>query len=484
MMSYMTETEGKLVRVDPLRMRMEQAGGMVVDATVFASNEINVEQEAVRQLYDSACLPPARKVLATADIHVGFGVPIGAVLGLEDAIMPPAVGYDINCGMRLLATPFTKGEINTADIANSIARDIPLGEGMSNLSIDKHQLEIVTNEGVAGLPELVRQVKHRAWEAFDEEEFAEDINRIEDNGQMQADMGAAPKLAIEKGIDQLGTLGGGNHFIEIQLVQRIFDEELAKFFGLFENQIVVMIHSGSRRFGYEVADEYMSVAATQPAMKGRRKMLSYLDTNSPQGKRYISAMGAAANFAFMNRHVMGLLVRRCFSRMFGKTPMPLIYDVPHNMAKLETHGGKRLWVHRKGATRAFGPELMKATPFKETGQPIITPGSMGTASYLMVGTGNSEESLCSVNHGAGRVMSRTAASGMGRHGKNAEAAMISDAEFKRSMAGITLITGDKRRIKEEAPAAYKNIDEVVRIVTQCGWAKAAARMIPLAVLKG
>ena len=174
----MTGTEAQLVRIDPYRLWMEQAGQMVVDATIFASNEINVEQEAVRQLYDSACLPPARKVLATADIHVGFGIPIGAVLGLEDAIMPPAVGYDINCGMRLLRTPFIKGEINTDDIANSIARDIPLGEGMSNLSLDKHQLEIVTTEGVAGLPKLVQKVKHRAWEAFDEQEFAEDIRRI------------------------------------------------------------------------------------------------------------------------------------------------------------------------------------------------------------------------------------------------------------------------------------------------------------------
>ncbi len=480
----MDGTEAKLVRIDPFRLRMEQTGQMVVDATVFASKEINIEQEAIRQIYDSACLPPARKVLATADIHVGFGIPIGAVLGLEDAIMPPAVGYDINCGMRLLRTPFTKGQIDTDEIANSIARDIPLGEGKSNLPLDKHLLDIVATEGVAGLPKLVQKVKHRTWEAFDEQEFAEDINRIEDNGQMPADMGAVPKLAIEKGADQLGTLGGGNHFIEIQLVQKIFDEQLAKFFGLFENQIVVMIHSGSRRFGYEVADEYMSVAANQPQMEGRRKMLSFLDTGSRQGQKYISAMGAAANFAFVNRHVMALLVRRCFSRMFGPTPMPLVYDVPHNMAKLETHQGKSLWVHRKGATRAFGPGLMTATPFEQVGQPIITPGSMGTASYLMVGTGNSDESLCSVNHGAGRVMSRTAASGKGRHGKNAGEALISDDEFKKSMAGIKLITGDRRRIKEEAPAAYKNIDEVVRIVSQCGWARPVARMIPLAVLKG
>lgn len=480
----MAESQPHLVRVDPLRLLMERSGEMVVDATVFASDEIKIEPAAIRQLYDSACLPPAKKVLATADIHVGFGVPIGAVLGLEDAIMPPAVGYDINCGMRLLRTPFSKGQINIDEIANSIARDIPLGEGMSNLPLDKNLIETVITEGVSGVPRLAQKVKHRAWEAFDSQEFAEDIKRIEENGQMPAEMGAVPKLAVAKGADQLGTLGGGNHFIEIQLVQRIFNEDLAKFFGLSENQIVVMIHSGSRRFGYEVADEFMNVAARQPNMEGRRKMLSFLSTDSREGQKYISAMGAAANFAFVNRHVMGLLVRRCFTRMFGPTPMPLVYDVTHNMAKLETHEGRRLWVHRKGATRAFGPGLMTATPFEQVGQPIITPGSMGTASYLMVGTGDSEESLCSVNHGAGRVMSRTAASGKGRHGRNAGEAMISDDEFKRSMAGIKLITGDRRRIKEEAPAAYKDIDEVVRIVAQCRWARPVARMVPLAVLKG
>jgi tRNA-splicing ligase RtcB len=481
---FMTDFENKLVRIDPFRLRMERTGQMVVDAAVFASERIKIEPEAIRQLYDSACLPPARQVLATADIHVGFGVPIGAVLGLENAIMPPAVGYDINCGMRLLRTPFSKGEINTDAIAESIARDIPLGEGMSNLPLDKHLIDIVINEGVAGVSKLVQSVKHRAWEAFDEQEFAEDVKRIEENGCMPADMGDVPKIAVDKGANQIGTLGGGNHFIEIQLVQHIYDEDLAGFFGLFLNQIVVMIHSGSRRFGYEIADEYMDVAARLPEMETRRKMLSYLLTDRREGQKYISAMGAAANFAFVNRHIMGLLVRRCFARMFGPTPMPLVYDVTHNMAKLETHQGKQLWVHRKGATRAFGPQLMSGTPFAQTGQPIITPGSMGTASYLMVGTGDSEESLCSVNHGAGRVMSRTAASGKGRHGHSRGEAMISDNEFKSSMAGIKLIAGDKRRIKEEAPAAYKDIDEVVRIVSQCGWARPVARMVPLAVLKG
>jgi tRNA-splicing ligase RtcB len=301
---------------------------------------------------------------------------------------------------------------------------------------------------------------------------------------MPGDPAAVPSNAIQKGANQLGTLGGGNHFIEIQYVQEIFDQTLAKNFGLFKNQIVVMIHSGSRRFGYEVADAYMNTAAKRPEMTERKKMLSFLPTDTNAGKNYIAAMAAAANFAFTNRHIMALLVRRCFNRMFGPTPLPLVYDVAHNMAKLENHQANQLWVHRKGATRAFGSERMTGTIFAKIGQPIITPGSMGTASFLLVGTGNSEESLCSVNHGAGRVMSRTAALGKTRRGKTITQALISDDRFKRSMEGIKLITSDKRKIKEEAPDAYKDIDEVVRIVIECGWAKPVARMIPLAVLKG
>ena len=480
----MSEPSPKLVRIDPLRLHMERHGQMVTDATIFSSEAIKLEPKAVCQLYDAASLPPARKVLATADIHVGFGIPIGAVLGLDKAIMPAAVGYDINCGMRLLRTPFSKGDIDTDKIAISIARDIPLGEGKANLALDKTCIEAVINKGVASVPTLARRTNHRAWEAFEPDEFNEDLKRIEENGQMPGDPAAVPNNAIQKGANQLGTLGGGNHFIEIQYVQEIFDQTLAKSFGLFKNQIVVMIHSGSRRFGYEVADEYMNTAAKRPEMTERKKMLSFLPTDTNAGKNYIAAMAAAANFAFTNRHIMALLVRRCFNRMFGPTPLPLVYDVAHNMAKLENHQTNQHWVHRKGATRAFGSERMTGTIFAKIGQPIITPGSMGTASFLLVGTGNSEESLCSVNHGAGRVMSRTAALGKTRRGKTITQALISDDRFKRSMEGIKLITGNKRKIKEEAPDAYKDIEEVVRIVIECGWAKPVTRMVPLAVLKG
>jgi tRNA-splicing ligase RtcB (3'-phosphate/5'-hydroxy nucleic acid ligase) len=480
----MPQSAIQLVRLDPLRLLMERTGQMVTEATIYASQAIKIEAGAVSQLYDAACLPAAKKVLATADIHVGFGIPIGSVIGLENAIMPAAVGYDINCGMRLLHTPFVKGEIDTDQIAASIARDIPLGEGKDNLSVDSAGFDAVINEGPACIPQLARKIKHSAWEALDGQELADDIKRIEENGVLPVDSADIPKIAVEKGADQLGTLGGGNHFIEIQYVQQIYDKDLAKTFGLFENQIVVMIHSGSRRFGYEIADHYMSVAGQQPGMTERKKMLSFLWADTKEGQKYINAMAAAANFAFPNRQIMTLLVRRCFNRMFGPTHLKLVYDIAHNMAKLETHGGGKLWVHRKGATRAFGPDRMQGTIFQETGQPIITPGSMGTASYFLVGTGNSAESLCSINHGAGRVMSRTAAMGKSKRGKFVSAPLISDDRFKQSMKGIRLITADRGRIKEEAPDAYKDIDEVVRIVRLCGWAKPVARMLPLAVLKG
>lgn len=481
----MAKNSTQLVRKDSIRLLMPQTGQMVTDVMVFASERINLEPDAIGQLRDAASLPPAKKVLATADIHVGFGIPIGCVMGLADAIMPAAVGYDINCGMRLLRTPFTKGDIDVDKIAMSIARDIPLGEGKGNLPLDKTCLEAVVHSGVGAIPLLAKRIEHRAWEAFDAGELAAELARIEENGCVTAaDLGSVPSLASRKGSGQLGTLGGGNHFIEIQYIQQILDETIAKDFGLFENQLVVMIHSGSRRFGYEVADEYMRIAAKAPGMAERRKMLAYLHTDTNHGRNYIAAMSAAANFAFVNRHIMALLVKRCFNRMFGPVRLELIYDVPHNMAKLETHNNMPLWVHRKGATRAFGPDRMPGTPFAETGQPIITPGSMGTASYLMTGTGNSEESLCSVNHGAGRVMSRTAAMGKRKHGMVISPGLITDDRFKRSMAGIKLITANRGRIKEEAPDAYKDIDEVVRIVTKSGWAKTVARLCPLAVLKG
>lgn len=262
----MNENTPQLTRSDDLRLKMPRCGDMVTDAMIFASGAINLEPDALRQLRDAASVPAAKKVLATADIHVGFGIPIGAVLGLDKAIMPAAVGYDINCGMRLLSTPFTKGQIDIEKIAASIARDIPLGEGKNNVHLDKDSIEAVVNKGPASLRSLAKKIDHRAFEAFDCDELDYDLERIEERGQLPADLAAVPRVAIEKGSGQLGTLGGGNHFIELQYVQRILEPVSAKNIGLFENQIVVMIHSGSRRFGYEIADHYMNVAASEPDM--------------------------------------------------------------------------------------------------------------------------------------------------------------------------------------------------------------------------
>jgi len=474
----------KLQRQSPLRLTMKKQPPMVTDAHIYASEKINLEPDAVKQLYNAACLPPVKQILATPDIHVGFGVPIGCVLAMENAIMPPAVGYDINCGMSMLKTTFFKDQINLTAVARALERSIPLGEGKTNLSLGKKNFESTIIGGVPSIEAISKKSNHYAFNNFDKAQFQRDLQHIEEQGQMPTDINAVPRVAIEKGSSQLGTLGGGNHFIEIQYIDQILDKNLAQQFGLSENQITIMIHSGSRRFGYEVADHYMNVAAKQPYCADLSKMLAYIKTDAKQGKNYIAAMQAAANFAFISRYIMTLITRQCFNDTFGPTEIELIYDITHNMAKLENYQNKQLWIHRKGATRAFGPKRMKNTPFAKTGQPVITPGSMGTASYLLAATDSSEQSLCSVNHGAGRVMSRSAATGKRRRGKITTQPAITDDQFKRSMKGITLITANKSRIKEEAPDAYKNIDNVVEIIAGCKWAIPVAKMRPLVVLKG
>jgi tRNA-splicing ligase RtcB len=282
-------------------------------------------------------------------------------------------------------------------------------------------------------------------------------------------------------MSQLGTLGGGNHFIEIQAVDRVEDEALARAWGIEKDGLAVMIHSGSRGLGHQVGDDYMKLATSLTGDISPNRHLAWLEAETREGWNYVGAMYAAANFAFVNREIMTLLVRRNVRHILGDVPLPIIYDVPHNIAKPEEHDGVKLWVHRKGATRAFPSERMQGTPFAEEGQPVLIPGSMGTASYILVGTSESRETYYSVNHGAGRTMSRTAAAG-GRHGRQRRGgppAAISDEEFERAMRGIHLIAEDRWSAKEEAPQAYKDIDEVVRVVVAAGLAKVVARLLPL-----
>ncbi len=474
-----------LKRVDDWRLEIPAEGEMRVSATIYSSSALALEDSAVGQLRDAACVEPVRRVLATPDIHQGYGVPIGCVMGLAGAVMPAAVGYDINCGMRLLTTGLKVADCDVERLARSVARDVPLGEGKSNLVISDDLFEAICEEGLGAVPYLAECCDHRFVEGYDAGDFEADVERVERRGSLAGKVDTVPDAARRKGREQLGTLGGGNHFIELQRIETVYDKDTAVRLGVVEGELAVMIHSGSRGMGYQVADVYMKAAADAMGAVGSERHLAYLRAGDGVFDDYVRAMHAAGNFAYVNRHIMMLLVRRCFGREFGDISLPLVYDVSHNMAQLEEHCGGDLWVHRKGATRAFGPGRMAGTVFAELGQPVIIPGSMGTASYLLLGTDTNDDTLGSVNHGAGRTMSRTAAVGKrNKRGKVVRPAAITDDQFKRSMKGITLIAGNKAAAKEEAPAAYKDIDAVIEVVCAAKLARPVARMQPLAVLKG
>ncbi|NIA22208.1 MAG: RtcB family protein, partial [Anaerolineaceae bacterium] len=475
-------------RIDENTLLVPRQGRMLTEATVFARRRIPIEQQALEQLCDAAGIDPQARVLATPDIHSGYGVPIGCVWASRKFISAAAVGYDINCGMRLLTTPLQADEVDVRRLADSIRRDIPLGEGQRNVELPHGKMLRFLARGVAEVG-LLSDLNPRFAEAFDGDELADDLLRIEDGGCLEADPSCVPERAVDRGRIQFGTLGGGNHFIELQRVDRIFDARRALVWGLAEGQLVVMIHSGSRGLGHEVAGRFMKrtlLACQQKQMLLPSRQLSYAPLDSELGHRYHEAMKCAANFAYANRQVMATLLRHNVRMTLGKKhlAMPLVYDVAHNIAKLETVDGRQYCLHRKGATRAFPPSLMSGTPFAETGQPVLIPGSMGTASYLLAGIESGKRSLYSVNHGAGRLMSRTEAAGVNRRGKTVRPGAISDEAFAASMEGVYLVCRNRRRIKEEAPGAYKDIEVVIDTVEGAGLAARVARMRPLAVLKG
>jgi len=479
-------------RVSPYKIVLEREGDMQVEAEAYVPEGMEVEQEALAQLRNSARLPSVVKAVAMPDIHVGYGVPIGAVIATRDIVSPAAVGYDINCGMRIVTTPMDLGAVDPVEMAQTIRRDIPLGEGKTNVKMHEDDFRAVLDYGVEALKDVQHKVG-RLWEVRDEAEERDDIERIQERGSLPGDSAHVSHRAIERGLNQLATLGGGNHFIEVQVVESVFDLETATAFGLHANQIVVMLHSGSRGFGHQVADDYMKLAKTRSLDRAPNRDLCFLDAGTDDAEHYVSAMNCAANFGFVNRQLMTALVRHDLRKLYGeRLALPIVYDVPHNIVKAEEHacpeagqGSRMLWVHRKGATRAFPKSRMQGTRYAATGQPVLIPGSMGTASYVLVGTEESRVTLHSVNHGAGRVMSRTEAAGKyGHKGKVLREAAISDHDFERAMRGIHLICEDKRSIKEEAPQAYKNIDQVIRTVADAGLARIVARLRPLAVLKG
>jgi tRNA-splicing ligase RtcB len=481
----------ELRRLDAYRLELPRTGAMRTSARLYLHERMTVENEALEQLRAAASIDEGSVVLATPDIHTGFGVPIGSVLAMPNLVCPAAVGYDINCGMRLMTTPLAAAGAPVERLAEAIRRDLPLGEGKRNpdLALDRRQLARVLEGGVAGLAEVARR-DHAIGALLDPEQIERDLPRIEERGALAGDPAAVSERALERGAAQLGTLGGGNHFVELQRVDEVRDQAAARAFGLAEGQLVVMIHTGSRGLGHQVADEQLRLAGTVARRCGLpvlSRELACMPADGAEGAAYLQAMGAAANFAYANRQAIAQAVRRTFAGEFGRpVGLSLIYDVSHNIARLEEHGGRRLYVHRKGATRAFPPSRMPPGELARIGQPVLIPGSMGTASYVLLGTGGAAETLFSVNHGAGRAMSRTAAAGKVRRrdGKVLRAGAISDRRFAESMAGVHLVCEDRRSIKEEAPDAYKDIDLVIDTVVGAGLARVVARLKPLAVLKG
>ena len=456
-------------------------GDMRVPARIYASDKLlrETEDEALIQLINTTTMPGIVKyAIAMPDIHSGYGPPIGGVGAMklpEGVISPGFVGYDENCGCRILLSEYTEKEIRLYldKLATEIQKEVPSGLGRGRqIKLSIEQIDKILEGGV---PQLVGQ-------GYGEKE---DIENCEEKGKMpEADASCVSERAKTRGRDQVGTLGSGNHFTQLDRVEEIFDEETAKIFGLFKNQVVVFIHTGSRGLGHQNCTDYLRIvipAYSRYGIKLPDRELACVPFNSPEGQRFFRAMSAACNYAWANRHMIMHYVRKAWKSVLGeKANLKLLYDVAHNIAKIEEHevdGEKmKLIVHRKGATRAFPPGHPEIPEkYKETGQPVIIPGSMGTSSYVLVGTEKSKEAWYTVCHGAGRTMSRHEAM---RRVSGQE--VVKNLESK----GIIIKCWSLRGIAEEAPIAYKNIDEVVEVVHNAGLSKKVAKLVPLAVIKG
>ena len=472
----------ELNRIDDNTWEIPKHGAMKVPARIFASRKLleSVKGDStLEQARNVACLPGIlRMSYVMPDAHQGYGFPIGGVAAFdleEGVISPGGVGYDINCGVRLLRTDYTEKDIaaKRKDLLAEIFKEVPAGVGKGG----------VTKLSAGVLKEIL--AKGAEWAVENGYGTADDLRMTEESGRMKdADWTRVSRRAMERGLPQLGTLGAGNHFLEIQKVDRIFDPVTARIFGVDgEGQILVMIHCGSRGLGHQVASDYIQAMEGAIGVEGLPdRELVHAPIRSPMGREYYRSMCAAVNFAFANRQMIAHWVRDVFKRVLGSSQgMGQIYDVCHNVAKIETHivGGreKELCVHRKGATRSFGPgrkELPEA--YRAVGQPVIIPGSMGTASYLLAGTAEAEElSFSSTAHGAGRIMSRHEAI------RRFRGEQIRDDLAKR---GIELRCTSWKGVAEEASAAYKDVDEVVRVSDEVGLGRIVARVVPVGVMKG
>ncbi|MFC1568518.1 RtcB family protein [Candidatus Margulisiibacteriota bacterium] len=459
-------------RIDDYRFKIPRSfkEGMLTDGLIYADEAIIehiVADNAHVQVANVACLPGiVGNSLAMPDIHFGYGFPIGGVAAFDPdqggVISPGGVGYDINCGVRVLRTDLEKKDVlpKLRKIVDALASNVPSGVGSEgSLSLSRKDLDKLLVEGAGWA------VKHGYG-------TGDDLEHTEAGGALE---GADPSLvsshAKERGTSQQGTLGSGNHFLEVQYVDEIYDDKTAQAWGIFPGQVTIMVHSGSRGLGHQVCTDYIKVmnrAAQKYGIKLPDRQLCCAPVSSPEGREYFGAMAAAANFAWCNRQMLMHWTRETFSQVMGasadKLGIRLVYDVAHNIAKMEKHGGKTLCVHRKGATRAF-PD-----------QPVLIPGDMGRYSYLLVGVEKAmQETWGSVCHGAGRQMSRSAAS---------RKFSVDQLTAELAKKGIIVRSATRKGLVEEAPGAYKDVREVVDVVHNAGLASKVVRMKPMGVVKG
>ena len=456
---------------------------MRVPARIYADEDLleaMLAGETITQLINVSTLPGvAGAVCGMPDMHEGYGFPVGGVAATampDGVVSPGGVGFDINWGVRLLATPLRRKDLNDSQaerLVHEISRSVPSGTGKEGpLRLEDRELDRVLAEGSRY---LVR-AKGLGLEA--------DVAYTESQGCLPgADPSKVSQRAKDRGRDQLGTMGSGNHFVEVQQVDKIFDAEAAAAMGLAEGQVTVLIHSGSRGLGHQVCTDYVRLMDTRLAAYGITlpdRQLSCAPASSPEGKDYLAAMACAANFAWSNRQLIGQSVRQVVTRLFPNVrpeEVRVVYDVAHNIAKVEEYDGKRVCVHRKGATRAFGPHHTEMPPdYRAIGQPVFIPGSMGTASYVLAGMDTSDERAWgSTCHGAGRSLSRTAAK-----------KKIGGAELRRELEakGIVVRCPTNAGLAEEAPFAYKDVERVAEVVERAGLARRVARLRPFGVIKG
>ena len=460
-------------------MKMRASGRLYLDDESFEA----LEEGAVKQIINVACLPGVQRYsIGLPDIHFGYGFPIGGVAAFSTrngVVSPGGVGFDINCGVRLIKSNLTEDDIRNhlEELTEKLFINIPSGVGSKGkLRLKKGEINEVLDKGAE-------------WAVENGYGWPEDLEVLEENGKMEeADSSLVSAKAKKRGIPQLGSLGSGNHFLEVQVVDEVYNEEVAEVFGLEKGMIVIMIHSGSRGCGHQVCSDYLRVM--DKAYKNYKiniadRQLACAPIDSKEAQNYLKAMYAAANYAWANRQMMTHWVRETFEEVLGKSAkemeMNIVYDIAHNIAKKETHKiynrQEEVIVHRKGATRAFGPGREEVPEkYRDVGQPVLIPGTMGTASYVLHGTEVAmEETFGSTAHGAGRVLSRT---------KAKKDYSPDDITKELNNKGIKIKATTKHVIAEEAPGAYKDVDGVVRVSDSTGIAKLVCKVKPLSVCKG